>query len=293
MLGESLTPVVPGLRDDEQQTFLRLLAKIDRHGARNRLRRGLYDGRHAVGQLGSVIPGQYSRTASVIGWPAKAVDLLARRMVLTGVDSLGADADDLGLDQVWRDNSLGVESASATVSALLPGVSFLVSSRGGAGEPGGLIHTVDALSGSGDWNARSRQLDSFLSVHERDEITAEPSVFTLYMPGKVVSARKSGLKWTVQRSVLRGPVPVEPVVYRPRAGRRLGSSRISRPVIGLTEAAMRVAIRMEGNADIYSIPQLIVLGADSSVFRNADGSAAKPWQVALGRMFGLPDDDQA
>lgn len=43
--------------------------------------------------------------------------------------------------------------------------------------------------------------------------------------------------------------------------------------------------------DIYSIPQLVLLGASESIFKNPDGSQKASWQVALGRVFGIPDDE--
>lgn len=45
--------------------------------------------------------------------------------------------------------------------------------------------------------------------------------------------------------------------------------------------------------DIYSLPQLLLLGASESVFKNADGSQKASWQVALGRVLGIPDDEDA
>lgn len=45
--------------------------------------------------------------------------------------------------------------------------------------------------------------------------------------------------------------------------------------------------------DIYAITKLVMLGADESIFRNADGSAKASWQVVMGRVFGIPDDEEA
>jgi hypothetical protein len=63
--------------------------------------------------------------------------------------------------------------------------------------------------------------------------------------------------------------------------------------MSLHDQALRTVIRMEGNADVYSFPQLLLLGADETIFKNADGSMKASWQVALGRVFGIPDDDDA
>jgi hypothetical protein len=45
--------------------------------------------------------------------------------------------------------------------------------------------------------------------------------------------------------------------------------------------------------DVYTIPKLILLGADEGIFKNADGSQKASWQIALGRTFGIPDDEDA
>jgi len=57
--------------------------------------------------------------------------------------------------------------------------------------------------------------------------------------------------------------------------------------------ATREVIRLEGHMDVYSYPELWMLGADQSVFKNADGTPQDRWKVMLGRIKGIPDDDDA
>jgi hypothetical protein len=45
--------------------------------------------------------------------------------------------------------------------------------------------------------------------------------------------------------------------------------------------------------DVFTIPQLILLGANEAMFKNADGSYKASWQIALGRALAIPDDDDA
>jgi hypothetical protein len=59
------------------------------------------------------------------------------------------------------------------------------------------------------------------------------------------------------------------------------------------DAALRALVRLEAHMDIYAIPKFILLGADESIFKNADGSMKTSWQVAMGRAFGIPDDEDA
>jgi len=50
---------------------------------------------------------------------------------------------------------------------------------------------------------------------------------------------------------------------------------------------------MEGHADTYSFPEMWMLGADESIFKNPDGTPKTSFQVMLGRVKGIPDDEEA
>ena len=275
---------------DEQALVNRLLGQLDAKFRRNMLRTAYYDGRHAVAAVGSIIPPAYMRMATTLGWTAQAVDGLALRCNLDRFIWPDGDLDSLGAQQVWDQNYLYSQVNSAIVSSLIHGVSFLVNTEGDVGEPDSLIHVRDALNATGDFNERTHGLDNLISVHSRDEF-GDPSAFTLYLDGETVTAEMVVGKWVVDRFTHPWGVPAEALIYKPRVDRVFGSSRISRPVMSMCDSAVRVLVRMEGNADVYSFPQMILLGADNSVFKNADGSMKPSWQVALGRIFALPDDD--
>ncbi len=63
--------------------------------------------------------------------------------------------------------------------------------------------------------------------------------------------------------------------------------------MSLHDQALRTVIRMEGHADVYSFPELVLLGADEGIFKNPDGTMKTSWQVMLGRIKAIPDDDDA
>lgn len=285
--------VVTGLATLEQETLDALLKYLDEKAGRNLLRASYYDGKRALRQVGSVIPPQYYRLGIVLGWSAKAVDMLARRCNLDGIVWPDGDLGDLGLTELWDGNLLDSTFNQAETSGLIHAVAFLLTTRGGANEPAALVHAKDALSASGHWNARARRLDSLVSVHER---TAEgvPTALTLYLPGLTITCAKTGTGWKVEdRQEHPWGVPAEPLVYRPRTGRPLGSSRISRTVMSLHDQALRTVIRMEGHADVYSFPEMWMLGADESIFTDDQGVQKAAWQVMLGRIKGIPDDEDA
>jgi hypothetical protein len=284
---------VPGLSDDENVTLNRLREQLEAKSKRNLLRSSIYDGKRAIKQVGTVIPPQYKRLGLILGWNAKGVDGLARRCNLERMIWSDGDLDSLGYQELVDQNFLLSEIASGRTDSLIHGVSYLITTRGDESkdEPKALIHAKDGINATGTWNNRKRRLDDLLSVTSRkdDKITG----FVLYLDGLTINAEKDDSGWSVDRSEHPWHVPADPMVYRPRASRRMGRSRITRPTIGLQDAAVRALIRMEGHMDIYSIPQLVLLGASESIFKNADGSQKASWQVALGRVFGIPDEDDA
>lgn len=284
---------VPGLSDDELVTLNLCAEELDRKSRRNLLRSSYYDGKRAAQQIGSVIPPQYANIGLALGWAAKGVDGLARRCNLEKMIWAGGDLDSLGMSELEESNFLFSEISQGRTDSLLHGVSYLITTKGdtGAGEPAALVHAKDALNAYGQWNPRRRSLDSLLSVTGRTD--GKITGFVLYVDGLTISAEKSDGKWSVSRSEHAWGVPADPLVYRPRGSRRMGRSRITRPVMSHQDSALRALVRLEGHMDIYTIPKMILLGADESIFKNADGSTKASWQIALGRTFGIPDDDDS
>lgn len=284
--------VLPGVSDDEQLTIDVLWDQLQAKQPRNLLRASYYDGKHAIRQLGGIIPPQYYRLGIVLGWSAKAVDILARRCNLDRFVWPGGDLASLGVSEVWDGNHLGTEVSSAAISSLIHGVSFLITTRGDVDEPDALIHVKDPMNATGEWNPRARRLANLLSVTGRDD-QGNPSSLALYLDGLTITAVRDRGKWTVDRQEHPWGMPAEAMVYKPRTSRPFGSSRISRPVMSLHDQALRTVIRLEAHMDVYAFPELWMMGADESIFKNADGTQKASWQVMLGRIKGIPDDEEA
>jgi hypothetical protein len=291
--GEYRQIYLPGLSDDEQLLLNHLLQQLHERTPRNLLRASYYDGRRAaVKATTGVIPPQYYKLGLTLGWSAKAVDVLAQR---TNVDRFvwpDGDLESLGFTDVWESNYFWSESNAAFVAALIHGVSFLVNTQGEDDEPESLIHIKDAMTATGDFNPRTRQMDNLLSIHGWDE-DRTPNELTLYLDGETISAVRDSSGWQVDRVTHDYGVPVEALSYKPSPRRPFGYSRISRPVMSIHDQAIRTLVRMEGHADIFSYPEMWMLGADEKIFRNPDGSLKPSWQVMLGRIKGVPDDPDA
>ena len=283
---DSLT--VPGLSDDEQRTLNRLAGQLESKQPRNLLRQRLYDNQDVARRIGDTIPARYFRMGIVLGWTGKAVDALARRCTLERFVWADGDLDSLGAQEVWDQNHLRSEINSAKVSSLIHGPAFLVNTLGMDDEPKSLIHVRDALSATGDWNPRKRRMENLLSVIDRDE-RGKIIEFALYLDGLTITARKDAGAWQIDPQEHPWGVPVEAMVYKPRVGRAMGSSRITRPLIGLQRQAVRGLIRTEGHMDIFSYPDFWLLGALAKDVKGEDNSNVAAMAAALGRIRGIPD----
>lgn len=282
---------IPGLSEDETVTLNFLAKQLKDKSRHNRKRSDLYDGKSALRQVGSIIPPQYHRLGLALGWAAKGVDGLARRCTLDDMVWADSDLDSLGFPELRDSNFLMSELSQARTDSLLHGVSYLITTKGEGDEPRALIHAKDALNATGEWNNRKRRLDNLLSVTSREsnKITG----FVLYLDGETVNADRVDGEWQVERSEHPWHVPVDPLVYKPRTSKRMGRSRITRAAISHQYAAIRELVRLEAHMDVFTIPQLILLGANEAMFKNADGSYKASWQIALGRALAIPDDDDA
>lgn len=283
---------IPDLNDDYVDTINRLYQQLVDRTPRNVLRASLYDGKFAIKQIGEIIPPTYLRTATVLGWSAKSVDTLARRCNLEEFVWPDGKLDEIGATEVWDENFLQTKINSAMVSSLLHGPAFLINTVGDEKvEPKSLIHVKSALQATGDYSTRRNAMDNLLSIVDRDE-DGHPSAIALYEDGlTVLSERddKTG-KWSSDVLTHNLGVPVEIMPYHPREDRPMGWSRITRTVISIQQRALKAVIRMDAHADVYSFPQMILLGAKGSAFRNKDGTLKPAWQIALARVFALEDD---
>lgn len=287
---------VPGLTDDEMVLLNVLLERMARKQIRNRLRTKYYDAKQVTKNLGIAIPPQLNSIETVIGWPAKSVDDLEQRIDLEGFVIPGATWGDFGLDKIWYDNHMALESSQAHASALKYAVSFVAVLAGSAGQPDVVIRPLSAMTSTGLWDSVLRRIDSALTITRVDEL-GQVVEFILLTAADVVTCSMDGLgRWTVERSGnVLGRAPVAALPFKPDLESPFGTSRISRAVMSITDRAIRSLLRMEVSAEFYSAPQRYVLGADEKAFKGPNGELKTGWEVTLGKMLALdrdPDSDK-
>src|SRR5699024_12355581 len=109
------------------------------------------------------------------------------------------------------------------------------------------------LNATGRWNRRTRSLDGLLSITRWGE-DQRVEGFVLYQYGLTIAADKDGGQWKVDRISHGWGMPVEPLVYKPRIGREVGQSRMSRAMISLHEGGLQTVMRVWGHRDETSLP---------------------------------------
>jgi hypothetical protein len=276
------------LTPDELSLVERLLKKLKMHDSKNSELERYYEGKNRLKDLGISIPPTLRLVDSVVGWAGTAVDVLEERLDLEGY--IG---DDFGLNDIFRANSLDLESSLGHKDALVFGTSFVVVNSGSNGEPDPLITIESPKKMTGFYDMRTRRLSAALLVN-RDEKNL-PTTGSLYLPDETVFLEfMSSKPFEVARDVHnRGRVAVAPLINNPRAGDPEGRSEITRAVRSISDSGVRTMLGAEIAREFYSAPQRYVMGAKEDMFLDSDGNPLNPWSVIQGRVLGVPynDDD--
>ncbi|WP_396909497.1 hypothetical protein [Mycolicibacterium sp.] len=283
---------ISGLTDDETAILNELwrlwMAKLPR----NMVRATYYDYKNALKNLGIAIPPHLTEIDMALGWPAKAVDVLARRCKFERFTTPNDGGEDpLGIVPMLNANDFAMGLPQAITSTFVHSCTLQMVAKGDTsiGEPEILISSQSAMFCSGLWDHRLRRLKAAFSISNTDEC-GRVTEWLMFLPGVTIRGRWDR-KWEIERyHHTLDRLPVEVLPYQPRLDRPFGKSRITRAVMGLTDSALRTLMRMEIGAEFYSSPQRWIMGADESMFTDADGNRVSQWQALLGQIWAAPAD---
>lgn len=250
----------------------------------NQERQAYYDQKMLLKDLRISTPPQLRNLESVLGWPAKAVDVLADRIQFEKWITPGAeDEDPLGLDAISVDNDFHTELSQAVVSMLTASCAFVTVSQGMDGEPDTLWLARSAEQATGLWDKRRRQLRAGLTVSTGSN--GLPERFFAYLPDKTVELVPSarGIRATSMVNPT-GRALMEPLRNKPDLRRPFGHSRITPTVLNLTDRAVRTTVRSEIGAEFFTAPQRYGLGIDELDMDK--------WSAVMGRLLTVGRDEE-
>lgn len=275
--------VVPGLTESESAYLNKAIEQLRKVSPRNTLRENYYDAEAVIRHLGIAIPPQLQHVSSVVGWPAKAVNVLDHRLNLSGFRTPDGSSPE-GLDVILDENRIEIEASQAHITALKFGCSFVAVTAGDtlAGEPEVVIRNLSPRSSTALWDRNKRRAVAALSIIEWDY--GYPTQFVLLTDEAVIDAQFERGRWVIDRrshNLRRCPVAVLP--FQPSVERPLGRSRITRPVMAITDRVIRTLLRVEVGGEFYTAPRSVLLGADESQFEGAPA-----WATYLSKLQVIP-----
>lgn len=286
---------VRGLAEDDAALMARLIKQWQAKRARNALRRQYRDMQVNVAFLGASVPPYMRDQLDIVcGWPDKAVTSLASRCMWDGVTSPSGEEDPLGAMSLLHDNRFDLLVPELVDATLTYCCSFVVALPGdpAAGDPDVVVTGADALWATGLWDVRRRGLEAGLLVDSADD-NGKPTSMLLLTAEHVTRLALGDRGWVAVARMEHslGRVPMEPLPYRPALGRPFGRSRISREVMSITDRVVRAGFRTEVSSDLYAAPALLLLGADETMFQDAQGDKVPLWSWYMGRLKSLPKDE--
>lgn len=286
---------VVGLAEDDAALMARLVKQWQAKRSRNALRRQYRDMQVNVAFLGASVPPYMRDQLDIVcGWPDKAVTSLASRCMWDGVTSPSGEEDPLGAMSLLHENRFDLLVPELVDATLTYCCSFVVALPGdtAAGDPDVVVTGADALWATGLWDVRRRGLEAGLLVDSADD-NGKPTSMLLLTAEHVTRLALGDRGWVAVARMDHslGRVPMEPLPYRPALGRPFGRSRISREVMSITDRVVRAGFRTEVSSDLYAAPALLLLGADETMFQNAQGEKTPLWSWYMGRLKSLPKDE--
>lgn len=254
------------ISDDEQKILEKLRSQLQSHVQPNREKQNYYEAKQVVKHLDIAVPKHLQDIGVAVGWAGTCVDALDERIDFLGWTTDDGDVD--GLDIVYDDNDLLVESNLGHIDALTTGMG-LVSVGVGDEDPKQIVVAVESSSSATVlWDYRKKRSIAGLSVTTDGDGNAVME--SLYLENvNVVFARNpvtNEIEIVSRNEHNLGRCFMTRLPNRSRPFQIDGRSEITAAVRYYTDAAVRTMLGMEVNREFYTAPQRFVLNAKPEDF---------------------------
>lgn len=256
--------MITGLNQEEQHDFELLTYQLDQQQERNQERWTYYTAEQKFKNMGISVDKEFEPYVTTLGWCGKAVRSLANRIKFDGF--VAPDSADYytGMDEQLAATSFFSQFNQAKETMLVYGCGFMVFTKGNEnhGEPAGIARGFSARDATGILDTRvPNKLRVGLTVSRRS-LEGNVLGYVLYYSDRYVSLNRDKAlgTWTVTK--VTNPteaVSMTPMTYRPALDKPWGQSRITRPMMGIVDGAIRTNLRSEVNGEFYSYPMMVAL----------------------------------
>nr|WP_325300329.1 hypothetical protein [uncultured Dysosmobacter sp.] len=264
-----------------------LRKKLDTKRRRVLTRYKYYEMKNAVLDFGISSPPELKDWRACLGWPAKAVDTLADRLVFREFRQ-----DNFDLNGIFQLNNPDTFFPSSVLSALIASCCFVYISPDSDGFP--RLQVLDGGEATGVIDPITGLLQEGYAVLDRNDYGAangslagsikldayfEPFKTTYYDgAGKVLAVTKHNVPYPL----------LVPIINRPDAHRPFGHSRISRACMSIVGSAIRTVKRSEISAEFFSFPQKYVTGISEEADIKLDR-----WAAAMSSLFTITRGEES
>ena len=242
-----------------------LRRKLDAKRVRVNKRYEFYEMKNRALDFNISTPPDLKNWRAVLGWPAKAVDTLADRLVFREFRN-----DNFDLNGIFNLNNPDTLFDSAVLSALIASCSFVYISPDTDGFP--RLQVRDGAEATGVIDPITGLLYEGYAVLDRAD-TGVVKMDAYFEPYKTTYYDGSGRVVAVTTHKVPYPLLV-PIINRPDARRPFGHSRISRACMSIVGSALRTVKRSEISAEFFSFPQKYVTGISEEADIKLDRWAA-------------------
>lgn len=259
-----------GLGEYEKETMRRLMEVFTGNLSRNQERTRYYEGKQAVKNIGIAVPPKLETLEVSCCWPQKTVEALQSRSVF---DGFVASDETVGehLAQIAQRNDLRARYSRAVIPQLVHGCAFATVMRKADGTASIRFRTAENAAAL--WDGENDRIEAgFVVIDSKkfnNDVEYQPCLVHLHTVNAlwVLTRDTYGGEWAAKRipHVMGRPM-MEPLVYCASEDKPFGKSRITRPVMSLTDSYMREMLRLEVGAELFTSPQKAILGAGDEAF---------------------------
>lgn len=283
-----------GLRDDLRGTLAELMDVYYTRQRRNAMLSDYYDGNVMVKELGiDVLPDSIKGSISLsCDWPRKAVTALADRSKFDGFVMPGRP-NDTELNRLVRDCNIISAYSRNLHSQLKHGCMFATVGLAENGRPYVRFHSAE--NGAALWDDTHERIACgfVLSNYKRTDYSGKryvPTAIYLHTPGEVTElVRLNRSEWAAATSATPLDRPMmEAFRYAPTGEHPLGTSRITKQVIDLTDDVLRVRLYMAVSGALFAAPQKYLLGLSDEQY---DALSKSKWSTYIGSVVMSTTDD--
>lgn len=261
-----------GLEEHEREQIALLGQTYSDKQHKNKLRQAYYDDKIGVRNFGQNIPADVRQNVDTsVGWAAAAVDSMAARSILDGFTITGDEAYSEEFNAMMQESGIDVEYMMGVPAELTHGCGFWTVSVGGDYEPDIITNFHDALTGAATYDYRTGNIKTGLVVNGLEDLAHGDQLvtaMTIHTKDFVTTLDLVNGKWVVtDRRVNTVGVPLMVhMAYRPTKVKPFGKSRISKPVMGITDSMKREILRMELHSENHASPQKYALNLSPDAF---------------------------